>query len=176
MGQEGLAVDTITSGPLGLALADDLRLFLQSGAGSHLAFDIVAKIKPLEDVLADYRLSEAMLAQLLQNPIFAARVREANAAWVSSANTAERIAAKAQIQVEDAQLTLTQIASDERQPGSVRLQAIGQMAELAGLKGKSGVPTGRNQEDAAGPRLQVTFVFQNADQRQDLVIEAEEAA
>jgi hypothetical protein len=146
---------------------DTLEPFLVGPIGRRLAFDLIAQLKPVAQLLEDYGLSETALAELLQHPIFEARVREEKAVWLSSENTAERVKLRAQLQVEHGQLVLTEILAGETVSPSVKIDAMKQLAALAGLDRRAAAEMAAAVP--AGPQFQIKFVFQEAGK--ELVLE-----
>jgi len=101
----------------------------------QLAMDLVAKLKPPEEVLAKYGLTVEELDALAKTPQFRLRLKEAQVAWNSDDHAPERIKQKATTLVEDSLITIYQMIHDDLTTASTKLESFRTLAKMAGVVG-----------------------------------------
>ena len=101
---------------------------------AQLAWDLVAGLEEREEVLEKYGIDEDSWDVLRVNPQFRGMVKEAKLQWNGEMNAERRIQAKSRVATEDSVQVLYIIAHDVEQPASARIEAVKQMARMAGTE------------------------------------------
>lgn len=103
-----------------------------------IATDIAAGIATSAEVRAKYGISEQQWELLKSNPLFRSMIGEAVREIQGSLNAKKRTQLKAAIALEDSILSLVRIANDRETPAAARVQAVAELAKIAGHVTKEG--------------------------------------
>jgi hypothetical protein len=117
---------------------------------ARLAWELVAKIAPLPDILRRHNLTVEKLRVMLKEPMFRSMVVETKKIWESELNTKERIRIKAQLLVEDSMLDVYGIVQNDQMSPQVRVDAFEQLAKI----GNVATP---DKQDAVSERTVITI-------------------
>jgi len=98
---------------------------------ARLAMELVAQLRPREEVAQAYGLSNKQLMDKLRNPQFRTILKNAKEVWSSDNNVKERIRAKAGLLVEDSLLDIYNIVTNPNITPSVRNQSFSHLANVA---------------------------------------------
>jgi hypothetical protein len=109
---------------------------------STLAREIAMDIWPVDQILELHKLSDDEWLRIQQHPKFVAMLAEMQSAWMSAANTAERVKVKAQTGLESQLETYIADISDTTIPLNQRVEAGKFLARLGELDGARDPLTG----------------------------------
>lgn len=123
-----------------------------------LAWEVVAKIHPLPDILRRWSLSYEDFKKKLRDPLFRSIITETKKLWNSELNTKERIRVKSQLLVEDSMLEIYQIVCDKEKSPQARVDAFEKLMKLGDLSEKDKTQAG------AGERVTININLGNPDQ------------
>jgi hypothetical protein len=107
---------------------------------TRLAWELVAGIAPLPDILRRWTMTFDGLKEKLRDPLFRSMVNETRKIWKSELNTKERIRIKAQLLVEDSLLEIFQIVADKEVSPQARVDAFKNLANIGDLNEKEKNP------------------------------------
>lgn len=113
-----------------------------SSLSAQIVAELAAGLADAGTVRAQYGISEAQWEVLKRNPVFRKMLAEAIVTWRGELNAGQRITKKAEIVLEDAIPVLDTIAHSPDTPAVARIEAIKQMASLAGRNAKEGASAG----------------------------------
>lgn len=131
----GPSIKANTSGDVMPAGTDTpLDLFSLS---AQIAAELAAGLSDSAAVRERYGISEAQWKSLKNNPAFKNLLREALRTWRGDMNAGQRITKKSEIILEDALPILDSIAHNSDHPPLARIEAVKQMATLAGRNAKA---------------------------------------
>lgn len=133
-------------------------------ARSRLAWELVAKISPLPDILRRHNLTVTQLKQMMREPMFRSLMAETKKLWESELNAKERIRVKARLLVEDSILDIYQIVQNVELNPNARIDAFEQLAKIGELAAPEKNPT-------SNERVQITINIPGTDK--PVVINAE---
>jgi hypothetical protein len=122
----------------------------EARADTRLAWELVAQIAPLSDILRRHTMTFEQLKEKLRNPLFRSMVHETKKIWRSELNTKERIRIKAQLAVEESMLEILAIVSDRNTPASSRIDAFEKLAKIGDL-------TEKDKNQTTGERVNITI-------------------
>jgi hypothetical protein len=100
---------------------------------ARLAAELVANLRPREEVAAAYGYTVAQMGQKLRNPEFRKIIRETREAWSADKNVKERVRIKAGLLVEDSLLDVFAIVSDHTASHVARTNAFSQLTKVASM-------------------------------------------
>lgn len=100
----------------------------------RLAWELVAQISPLPDILRRHELTYNDLKNKLREPLFRSLVSETKRIWKSDLNTKERIRIKAALLVEDSMLEVYQVVHNRDLSPQARIDAFESLVGIADLK------------------------------------------
>lgn len=124
----------------------------QTKITNALAMELAAQLTDLPDILDRYGLSKAQLKRIIKDPEFKIIFAQAKARWGADANSAERVATKSTLMVEDSLLTIYGILHDKDQTASGKLQAFNALVELSDASPKKSVA-----KDADSNKFSITI-------------------
>ena len=101
--------------------------------GPALAYDIVAGLRPVGELLDRYGLSPAQAKAVCETPWFRGMVNEARTRWGSEMGALERIRLKAMVALEESLSIPYTIAHNSDVSATARLEAMKTMERLAGV-------------------------------------------
>lgn len=108
---------------------------------TRLAWELVAQIAPLPDILRRWSMTYEQLKAKLRDPMFRSMVTETKKIWKSELNTKERIRIKSQLLVEDSLLDVYQIVSNDQLSPQARVDAFEKLAKIGDLMEKDKTQT-----------------------------------
>lgn len=118
-------------------------LAIGSDKDQRLAWELVAQISPLPDILRRHGLTYDDLKNKLREPLFRSLVAETKRIWKSDLNTKERIRIKAALLVEDSMLEMYGVVHNRELSPQARIDAFESLVGIADLKpDKNGSATG----------------------------------
>lgn len=117
---------------------------------TRLAWELVAQISPVPDILRRWSMSFDDLKNKLRDPLFKSMVTETKKIWKSELNTKERIRIKSQLLVEDSLLDIYQIVSNNQLSPQARVDAFEKLAKIGDL-------TEKDKKDSVGERVTITI-------------------
>jgi hypothetical protein len=108
---------------------------------TRLAWELVAQIAPLQDILRRWGMNYDQLKAKLRDPLFRSMVQETKKIWKSELNTKERIRIKSQLLVEDSLLEMFHIINDRDKAPQARIDAFEKLAKIGDLTEKDKNPS-----------------------------------
>jgi hypothetical protein len=115
---------------------------------TRLAWELVAQIAPLPDIMRRWSMTYDELKHKLRDPLFRSMVQETKKIWKSELNTKERIRIKSQLLVEDSLLDIYQIVSNDQLSPQARVDAFEKLAKIGDL-------TEKDKKDSTGERVTI---------------------
>lgn len=97
-----------------------------------LAKDLAKELVPWETTIDKHGLTTEQFSELLDAELFQELLTEERAKWKSPENTAARVMAKSQLNVEDGLLSIASIVSNPKVNPVVRVKAFSEMIKVAG--------------------------------------------
>jgi len=120
----------------------------------HLARDLAMQLAPEDHLAAQWGLEKHQWDVLKTSPHFTALVRRATEELASPDGLAEKIRRKAALAIEDGLVDVVGIMTSQAISPSVRMQAFGELKELAGLTKNA---TAQGAAGVSGPIIQINF-------------------
>lgn len=117
----------------------------------HVARELALDIYPLEDILANARVTDEEFERWSGNPHFQSILTDEVAKWTAATNTHERVRVKAAVVMEDWMETAAGILNDRTEPLSGRAEVAKLLSDLSGMRQKAGADAG------GGERLSITI-------------------
>jgi len=102
---------------------------------SRLAREIARDIKPIDEILKEYKLTAEQFDVLADNGFFQTRLSEETQLWNASDSVAigKRIETKTATMVEDCLLEVYRLIHDQNQPMQAKVDMLKWVARLAGM-------------------------------------------
>lgn len=102
-----------------------------------LAREIAMDIRPLEDILATYKLDQAQWEELQANSYFQGVLNAEAEAWQSAMNTSERVKLKTLAMVEESLPEFYARMHDQKEPLNAKVELLKTVAKFGGIGGSN---------------------------------------
>jgi len=100
---------------------------------AQLAMELVADLRPRDQIARSYGYTPESLIGKLKDPAFGTILREAHKLWHSDSNTKERVRAKAGLLVEDMLLPVLDLFNNPETPSPVKMDSFKSLARIAAV-------------------------------------------
>lgn len=136
-----------------------------SSLSANICAELASGLADVEGIKRRYELTDRQWEKLAKSPVFVSMLKEALRKWRGDMNAGKRITLKSEVALEDSIPLLHNWAHDPDVAISNRLEAIKQMAVLAGRTGKTDAAPG----GATGPGFNINIVVQGHERREVIV-------